>query len=296
MKDTIPRMALVVKMEMEGRDKFVYETHMSASWKDWNFTDIGLRILVARRQYLERWDYRGMAAPHWRLYFLEGGGAWVEGGGKRQALEPNRFWLVPHDLEFASGLDRPVVQFYVHFLIRPVWRKNWARFYEVKLDRGMRELWKQLDGEADSWQTGCRLERLVLGALGALPGEGLVPEERDPRAREVIRWMTLDPARPWTSAELARETGMHPHAFTRWFKQRTGRTPKTFLLERRVQEACLLLHHTARSIEDIASALGFCDRYHFSRVFSHLRGMGPAEFRRKRGALPGERSVNDAAV
>jgi AraC-like DNA-binding protein len=283
-------------MKMEAPDNFVYKTRMSASWKDWIFTDVGLRLLVARRQYLEQWQFSGMAAPHWRLYHLVNKGAWVEVGGRRIRLEPGRLWLVPPDLDYASGLDCPVVQFYVHFLIQPVWSKEATRFYEVALDRGMKDLIRQVEDEEDPWKTGCVLERLVLRALAQLPGEGVEPEQRDPRAREVIRLMTADPSRAWTNAELARETGMHPHAFIRWFKLRAGRTPKAFLLERRVQEACLLLHHSGRSIEDIAAASGFCDRYHFSRVFRAHRGMGPAAFRRNRAAVPVERSANDAAV
>jgi transcriptional regulator GlxA family with amidase domain len=36
-------------------------------------------------------------------------------------------------------------------------------------------------------------------------------------------------------------------------------------------------------VEQIAEATGFWDRYHFSRVFKQVRGMGPAEFRRAAG-------------
>jgi transcriptional regulator GlxA family with amidase domain len=43
------------------------------------------------------------------------------------------------------------------------------------------------------------------------------------------------------------------------------------------------LHHSALSIEQIAERCGFCDRYHFSRVFQKHREMGPATFRRTLG-------------
>ncbi|MFH1022954.1 MAG: AraC family transcriptional regulator [Planctomycetota bacterium] len=32
---------------------------------------------------------------------------------------------------------------------------------------------------------------------------------------------------------------------------------------------------------ELASATGFCDRYHFSRVFRKLRGVSPARFRKR---------------
>ena len=54
-----------------------------------------------------------------------------------------------------------------------------------------------------------------------------------------------------------------------------------FVRARRIELAGVLLHNSAKKIEEIAAATGFCDRYHFSRVFKRLRGMGPAEFRRR---------------
>ena len=48
----------------------------------------------------------------------------------------------------------------------------------------------------------------------------------------------------------------------------------------RVERACVLLHATGNSIEQIAEATGFCDRYHFTRVFTRLRGVSPAAFRK----------------
>ncbi len=42
-----------------------------------------------------------------------------------------------------------------------------------------------------------------------------------------------------------------------------------------------MLSHSEISIKDVAEATGFCDRYHFSRVFKQLRGVGPAEYRQQ---------------
>jgi len=41
-----------------------------------------------------------------------------------------------------------------------------------------------------------------------------------------------------------------------------------------------MLHYSGRDIKAIAEDTGFCDRYHFSRIFKQLRGVSPAEFRR----------------
>lgn len=266
---------------------------MSESWKDWDCLDVGLRILVARRQFLIAWEFEDLAAPHWRLYAIEGPGAWVRVRGRRRQLDPGMLWLVPPETSFHAGSDCPVVQIYVHFLINPTWRPEKRDFLAVPLDEAMTARIQALEKIQDPWQAGCTVQQWILAALARLPADGFVPPPRDPRLRHLVDLITADPAHPWSNQELARQAGMHPHALVRWFKQHTGQTPRAFLLERRVQEACLRLHHTTQSIDEIASSTGFCDRYHMSRVFKEHRGQGPAAFRKKWAGLPASRRQND---
>jgi transcriptional regulator GlxA family with amidase domain len=85
-----------------------------------------------------------------------------------------------------------------------------------------------------------------------------------------------------TNPTLARQAGMSVEAFIRWFKARTGRTPAAFVAERRIREACRLLAFAEDSVEQVAEAVGFANRHHFSRVFKRYAGCGPAAFRRGR--------------
>lgn len=85
---------------------------------------------------------------------------------------------------------------------------------------------------------------------------------------------------------LARVAGMHGRALIRLFRQETGDTPMAWLRARRIALACELLHHGERKIDDIAAAVGFCDRYHFTKTFTRLREMSPGAFRAmQKGAL-----------
>lgn len=280
-------------MKMEACSGFVYKTHMSDSWRDWDCLDVGLRVLVARRQFLTAWEHEDLEAPHWRLYAMGGPGAWVRVRGRRKPLDPALLWLVPPETSFHSGSDCPLVQTYVHFLINPVWRPERRDFYPVAMNAEMRGRMRALEKKQDPWRTGCEMQQWILGALSQLPRDGFVPPARDPRLRHLVDQMTSDPSHPWSNPELARLVGMHPHAMVRWFKQHTGQTPRAFLLERRVQEACLRLHHSTESLDEIAASTGFCDRYHMSRVFKAYRGQGPASFRKKWAGMPALRRQND---
>jgi len=87
-------------------------------------------------------------------------------------------------------------------------------------------------------------------------------------------------AGPIRNADLAELAHMNVNSFSRLFRQATGETPQAHLTRLRVEEACVLLHEAALAIPDVAEATGFCDRYHFTRVFRKGRGMTPGAFRR----------------
>lgn len=79
-----------------------------------------------------------------------------------------------------------------------------------------------------------------------------------------------------TLADLVR---MNPSAFSRFFRQSTGRTVTTHIAELRIGLACRLLTETDRSILSISLEAGFSNLSNFNRRFRSLRGMTPREYR-----------------
>jgi AraC family transcriptional regulator len=81
---------------------------------------------------------------------------------------------------------------------------------------------------------------------------------------------------------MAGAAGLSVSQFTRQFKTRTGLTPHQFLVQRRVDAACVLLRDTALPIADVAQRCGFSHQEHLTRVLkAHLRTT-PAAIRRAR--------------
>ena len=60
-----------------------------------------------------------------------------------------------------------------------------------------------------------------------------------------------------------------------------GKSPKEFLSEYRIKQACYLLTHNNMSMMDIAESVGFDNSLYFSRVFHKQMGMPPTEYARK---------------
>ncbi len=273
--------------------KPVYKNNMHPAWQDWIGPEIGLRILLARRQVLESWNFENLMAPHWRLYHCGGVGARILLDGKSHHLVSNKLWLVPPDVIFSAHNDHPVPQLYVHFLIQPKWHMAAPKIFPVMLTDRLKQSLDLPETSNDPWLNACVVQNLVMEALVAIPGKHFVTELVDPRASLLIRLMTNEPGKNWSNAELATKSGFHPQALMRWFRQHTGTTPRKFLLEIRLREASLQLLYTRRSIEEIAARMGFYDRYHFTRAFTSFRGIPPASYRKQRDQWPVQRLEND---
>lgn len=148
-----------------------------------------------------------------------------------------------------------------------------------------------------------RLLRLVSGAFrkdfrdafeveGALfdfmlSFERMMQKTTSPEGEELLeelrRRVAAAPARRLPLAELARERGLSPTAYSHHFRARTGLTPTRFMTEVRIQEAARLLLSTSWTLERIAHECGFANANHFGKVFHKLRHQNAGAYRRSLG-------------
>ena len=75
-----------------------------------------------------------------------------------------------------------------------------------------------------------------------------------------------------TMAELARACGLGLTAFRRGFAAVTGMLPHQWLLQRRIERANELLHHTSLPLDIDAKRSGFADVSHLRRAISRFAG------------------------
>jgi transcriptional regulator GlxA family with amidase domain len=81
-------------------------------------------------------------------------------------------------------------------------------------------------------------------------------------------------------ADLAGQEGMSRKHFGFLFRERTGLTPAHFSTQVRVHEAARMLIETRLPLKTIASACGFANANHFSKVFRRFQQLSPASYRR----------------
>ncbi len=128
------------------------------------------------------------------------------------------------------------------------------------------------------------VQRLIIVAHGSdqAPMSGDALSSRGVR-RALVR-LDEQALRPLDFARIARESDMGYSTLRRRFKEVTGYSPKEYALRIRLSRAKELLTLTARSVEDIAAAVGFDDPYYFSRLFRRKEGLAPTRFRAQQQA------------
>lgn len=87
---------------------------------------------------------------------------------------------------------------------------------------------------------------------------------------------------PLTVEALAASAGIGRWAYTRLFKELTGRLPLDFLNEVRIGQAKALLMNTEDRLGEIAQRVGYSSEYYFSRRFKRETGLSPGQYRRLR--------------
>ncbi|MGE8078843.1 AraC family transcriptional regulator [Peribacillus loiseleuriae] len=72
----------------------------------------------------------------------------------------------------------------------------------------------------------------------------------------------------------------HPVYYSSWFKQKTGKSPKAYITELRLNDAKQLLKTTSWSISSISEELGFENSSSFTRWFVKCVGKPPQQYRK----------------
>ena len=90
-----------------------------------------------------------------------------------------------------------------------------------------------------------------------------------------------------TLAEVAKLAGMTEVSFSRFFKNRSGKTFIDSLNDIRLGHASRMLIDTTHSISEIAYNCGFNNISNFNRIFKKKKGCTPKEF--KEGYSAGSR-------
>ncbi len=249
------------------------------------------------------WPATDLLRGFWRLYLNEQDGAELHVGDTRFPLPEGRLVLVPPGLDFRIVLQHPLSQLFVQFeflgwppeaarellptpLVLPPddLRDALARRLREELGRASRL------SPVHSARVKALVHLSIAAALEALPAERarrvLRIHEGQGELLAVLHYIDEHLTEPMSNARLAEIAQSSESRFIRRFREATGRTPARYVQERRLERASELLVSTEYSIDRIAEATGFANRYYFTRVFTQRMGLPPGRYRSERPHLP----------
>ena len=114
-------------------------------------------------------------------------------------------------------------------------------------------------------------------ASSSFAHSGRVGESR--RVEKVKQYINEHYAKPLKLEDLAGLVGMSPVAFSRFFRQRTGRTLSEYIVEIRLGYAARMLVDSTKNISEICYECGFNNLSNFNRTFKAKRRYTPRDFR-----------------
>lgn len=251
------------------------------------------RICQAGEMYKERVQWsaqRRLFGTYAIVYVLDGAGAYDDAAGYACDIRPGDLILIFPELAHRYGPDPDRGQVWSEFYIvfeGPVFR-TWEAARLLNPDQPVLHLqpvatWRArmaavLDpmppvSATASLAEVCRMLQLLADMLAHAAG---MPSRGD------SAW--LDQARQaldlHDDPHLAAERMCCSYAtFRRRFTRLAGLSPTRYIAQRRIEQACDLMHRTDLNDKQIAHHLGFCDEFHFSRRFKQIVGVPPSAYR-----------------
>ncbi len=120
-------------------------------------------------------------------------------------------------------------------------------------------------------------ERIIIESQ--IPSESETSEQRV--IARVIAKMKKAPGNHFDLAETARLSGMSEATFRRRWIDNVGSTPRRYLEQLRLHEACRILVETSLPVKEVAQKVGFDDEFYFSRRVQALMSTSPRAYRRQ---------------
>ena len=278
-----------------------------------SFETIKLQVICCRYWWLEKWKSNEMSFPYWRLYWNKNNGAYVY-KNKRVNLGAEKLILIPPNTSFSTDLvysglqtsfdlignrvtnkleevqclqQKKVLHLFIHFNLGYQLDNITPDIYSFSLTMEQAALIKKIIDklltetiEFDI-HSSLMINKLILSAVSQIPAKKFVLTQMDNRISHVLNYINSHLSQKLSNAILAKEIYMSSSSFTRFFRDHIHDSPQAYIQKIRIDKSCSLLDHSMLVIDEISEQCGFSDRFHFSKIFKKIKGIPPAEYKKR---------------
>ncbi len=266
----------------------------------------------------EKWNYRNVISPYYRIYLIDGGKGEVFGQQSTLLLEPGFLYVIPsftlcnlkctdflsqyfiHFFEESSdgislfqnnrkvlkikAADTDVENFKTVLQINPnrkINRSDNPKIYEKIIYYKEYEALNNSQSEATFLETQGILLQLVSRFLRAAGFQQKDTSTIPSRVVELIGFIQLHLNKNLTVADLAQKVNLHPDYFSRLFMQLTGERPLPYIHGKRIERAQYLITTSDMPLSHIAEETGFNNVPHFTKIFKRVTSLTPGQYRQQ---------------
>ncbi|MFV0345571.1 MAG: helix-turn-helix domain-containing protein [Bacteroidales bacterium] len=274
------------------------------------FPKYEVNLLCCRYWWLENWEFRDLSFPFWRIYHNNFEGASIIYKEQKISITPDKLILIAPNTSYSTRLynhkipqtgyllkggrvdqtnadeKSQLLHLFIHFNLGVPYDYANMGIYSVPINEElckMLSLIKEhlcLEASRFNFNSTIAVNSVISQLLSTLPKSGWQLASKDYRILQAIHYIEEHPNDILKNPQLARIASMSTNAFIRLFTQETGISPQKYVKGKRIDKACILLHHSNMSIDEVAAACGFADRYHFSRSFKQITNHSPAMYKK----------------
>ena len=169
-------------------------------------------------------------------------GTWLD-GDYGLAVEPMRVTSTPEMSVFQQLFRRAADLF-----------ASYSVYRNALLQGVVREIWLRL---AEYWQ-------------------GNNERQLSRRMREMVAFLRDNIDRNISRQGLAEEFGLTAEHINFLFRKELGISPSRYVNRERILLGCHYIQSEGLNVKEVARRLGFCDQFHFSKVFKRVMGFPPS--------------------
>ena len=281
------------------------------------FPNYNIQLLCCRHWWLQNWEHTELSFPYWRIYHNNKEGAKVIYNEKEHKLTPNQIILIAPNTSYATRLYNNIIpnegysfaggpvfsdfdqqkrstrsyllHFFIHFNIGFPYDNISPGVFNFELTDHLLTKLKLIkdhlnyNNKSFSFHTSLVIKSLITDILSDLPESNWNLISNDHRIISILRYIEGSLADELSNPTLAEKAKMATNAFIRLFSSEVGVSVQKYIRNKRIDRACIMLHHSNLSIDEIAQKTGFADRYHFSRIFKQSTGISPARYKKQFG-------------
>ncbi|TRX63540.1 helix-turn-helix domain-containing protein [Carboxylicivirga sp. M1479] len=269
-----------------------------------------VKIHCCRYWWLQNWEFKDLSFPFWRVYHNNFDGAAIIYKDEVIQITPDKLILIAPNTSYSTYLynhaipqtgyalkggrvnqklpinEQFLLHLFIHFNLGMPYDGTKAGIYTLPITDELKTMLSRIKRHLNyehskfSFFSTLAINSIINHLLSSLPEESWQSVTKDYRILKVINYIDQHITTSLSNPQLAELSSMATNAFTRLFTQETGISPQKFVKKKRIDKACILIHHSHYSIEEIATKCGFADRYHFTRIFSQVTGYSPAKYKK----------------